>query len=722
MTQAWKPTLMVGMSAAVLLAGAAFARPARHHAPAAPTPIVIDLSDPKPANSFIPGETFGGAVDGMQQGEVLRRLTPFNVKKMRQAGLQRVTYRTRPELGIEAWHWTEEGTWSDPTRQQGYWTGSDNPKKPVDVTWGYNLPRRGMTIDNANNEGYSRLDDGDPETFWKTNPYLDKRYTGLPENRPQWFSIDFEKKVQVNAARVLWGTPWPLKYKVQYWTGKDQYDLKGVWVDFEHADYAIEGKPDDKLLRLAETPVATSAVRFTLLQSSETAPEGSTDIRDRLGYAVREVYVGLQGADGAFHDEIVHGTAREKQTDMKVSSTDPWHRAIDKDTDTEQAGLDLIFRRGLSEKPIMVPVGVFFDTPENAAAEIRYLKNRRFPVSQVELGEEADGQFIAPEDYADLYLETAAVIRKIAPELQLGGPSSQGALTSTWPATDEGWSWTKRFLARLKARGGLDQLNFFSFEYYPWDDQCGRMDEKLRENSPYMQKVVDEIRGGGLPETTPLIISEYGLSPFSGAAMSKLDGALFDMDTVGEFLTLGGEASFMFGYPPSDPINQLNVCSGYGDMMLYDSDAKAQARNPMPAFFAHYLMTHDWATQADARHRLYRASVDLKDEKGRPWVTAYPLLRPDGSWSVMIVNRDSRRSHPVRIVFRKDGQDTALGAGGEVAVAQYSTRQYRYLNAGEQSRPVKDLPPVRSRAKGGRTIVLPATSLTIVEGAGPKPS
>jgi hypothetical protein len=85
----------------------------------------------------------------------------------------------------------------------------------------------------------------------------------------------------------------------------------------------------------------------------------------------------------------------------------------------------------------------------------------------------------------------------------------------------------------------------------------------------------------------------------------------------------------------------------------------------------------------------------------------------------MIVNRDSKRAHPVRIVFRKGGAEMALGAGGRVAVAQYSTRQYRYLNAGEESRPVKNQPPVRFGAKGGQTLVLPATSMTIVKGSGP---
>jgi hypothetical protein len=56
-------------------------------------------------------------------------------------------------------------------------------------------------------------------------------------------------------------------------------------------------------------------------------------------------------------------------------------------------------RRG---NPILTPVSVLYDIPENAAAEIRFLKSRGFPVSQIELGEEPDGQNMSPEHYGAL--------------------------------------------------------------------------------------------------------------------------------------------------------------------------------------------------------------------------------------------------------------------------------------------------------------------------------
>jgi hypothetical protein len=39
----------------------------------------------------------------------------------------------------------------------------------------------------------------------------------------------------------------------------------------------------------------------------------------------------------------------------------------------------------------MVPIAMLYATPEDAAAEIAYLYKRRYPVSWIEMGGEADG-------------------------------------------------------------------------------------------------------------------------------------------------------------------------------------------------------------------------------------------------------------------------------------------------------------------------------------------
>ena len=688
-------------------------------------PVTIETA--RPLNTFAPDAALGAALDGMGAGDVERTLTPYNIARMREAGLKRVSYRTRPELGVEAWHWSDRGTWSDPARREGYWTGDDRTSAAPPVTWGYSLPRRGDTIDNANNRGYSRLDDGDPASFWKSNPYLDRHFTGLSASRPQWIVLSFEKLTRFDAARILWGAPFARHFLVQYWDGDDGFeegkqtaDDPGRWTTFPHGDVTVAGEPGEAVLRLADRPIASHFVRILMLESSETGPPGATDVRDSLGYAVREVGFGVVDEDGRFEDAVRHGRSRFTQTFAQVSSTDPWHRAVDRDPATEQSGLDFVFASGLSGGgPMMIPVGVWHDTPEDAAAEVRYLARRGWPVSALELGEEPDGQYIRPEDYADLYLETAKAIRAVDPSLKLGGPSMQGPLTGLWPDTEEGDGWARRFVAELTARGGLAELQFFSFEDYAFEDVCAAPGPLLRAQGGRLDRALARLAAEGVPTSIPWVITEYGFSPFSGRQMSEPPSALLAADIVGEFLSRGGAAAYMFGYPPDQPANQKFACAGYGNMMLWEADDSGRARWPMPVFWAERMMTGDWGAPGDAPHRLYAAHATLADPQGRPYVAAYPLQAPDGRWSVMLVNRDAERAHAAPIAFEAGGRRGAFA--GPLHVVQYSPAQYAWLDRGEASRPSRDLPPARYALPPGRTLTLPAMSLTVVSGEGPAP-
>ena len=63
--------------------------------------VTVDLSG-APLSEFSPDETFGAALDGLEKGEVDKIYTEQNIRKMRSAGLRKITYRLRTELGIGA--------------------------------------------------------------------------------------------------------------------------------------------------------------------------------------------------------------------------------------------------------------------------------------------------------------------------------------------------------------------------------------------------------------------------------------------------------------------------------------------------------------------------------------------------------------------------------------------------------------------------------------------
>ena len=680
-----------------------------------PDRVTIDLTAGRPANIVDPAVAFGAALDGMGRGEVSAMYTPHNIDRMRQAGLQPISYRLRTELGVEAWHWNPAGDWSDPVHAQGYWTSSDRAAAPILLSHGYSLPRRGDSVDQANNTGYSRLDDGDAASFWKSNPYLDSRYTHAPA-RPEWAVLDLGARKAVNAARIAWGEPYAADYEVQHWTGADEYDPDGRWVAFS-GGVVSEGRGGETRLVFGQS-LKVRFVRVLMRRGSGTAPAGSADIRDRLGFAIRELAFGTVDGEGRFVDVVHHARDGRAQTFAQVSSTDPWHRESDRDADLEQPGLDRMFASGLtSGRPMMVPVGVLYDTPDNAAALVRFLRWRGYPVKQVELGEEPDGQYVDAEAYGALYLQFAAGLRAIDPTLTFGGPSLQDGIADTWLDADPDHSWTRRLTRYLRSRNAIDQLGFFSFEHYPFDNLCGDIGDKLLEQTRMTEALFRRFDADEIPRDVPWIISEYGFSAYSGRAEVEPASALLNADIVGQFLTLGGDAAYLFGYGPNTPVNQHLACAGYGNMMLWQADANGAAKWPMPAYWAARMMTGDWVQPGGGDHALWPATTADRDGKGRPWVTAYALRRPDGKWGLMLVNRDNRRAHVVQAGFGTD-QGWRPAAGG-AQVTQYSPAQYQWKDAGPNGHPVRDLPPRRFAVKDAeRPLALPASSLTVMVLAG----
>src|SRR5213082_1878641 len=106
-----------------------------------------------PVNQCVPTKALGAGVDGHERDECARMFTDKNIAEMRSAGFGPLTYRLRTELAGEVWHWNPRGTWSNPANQCGYWISDDSLAEPINLSYGYRLPRRGNTIDQANDDG-----------------------------------------------------------------------------------------------------------------------------------------------------------------------------------------------------------------------------------------------------------------------------------------------------------------------------------------------------------------------------------------------------------------------------------------------------------------------------------------------------------------------------------------------------------------------------------------
>ena len=696
--------------------------------------LVLTIAGGRPIATLHPDRDLGGALDGHELSDAKSIYTPHNIRAMLSAGLGPVTYRLRTELGIDTWHWNPDGRWSDPVHRQGYWISSDHSAAPIDVSFGYRLPRRGRTVDDAGNDGYSRIDDGDTTTFWKTNPYLDPRFTGDPESQhPQWFTLDLGAAVPVRDARFLWGAPYPVRFMVDYWTGDQtqpiDYNPDGAWRRFENGTVSA-ARGGTQEIRLARLPVTTRFLRVTMYQSSHTASGGNGDSRDSLGFALREVYVGSRDDEGVFHDAVHHDTVSTRQSPVLFSSTDPWHREIDRDDEIAQPGFDLVIRSGLTNRlPMLVPTGLLFDTPENAAAELRFLRSRGYPLEGIELGEEPDGQRITPEDYASLYVQFAAALHAVDPRARLGGPSWQNLLDDPlvlWPQREApGRRPTPlgRFLDYLDAHGHRSDFRFSSFEWYPFDDVCEDPAAYLAAGPGLLTTSLARLRVAGLPDSFPRIMTEYGYSAHLSAAEVTMPAALFDADVVANFFAHGGSKAFYFGYEPGALAHERD-CEHWGNLIMFLADSQGQAAWRMPRYYGTWLLTHAWADSTGGAHEMHAVGIQRDGAAvNDTLLSAYAMHRPDGRWSLLLVNRDPRDSRIViaRVASGAVRRTVTSPVGsrplrGPVDVWQYSGEQYQFQEDGASGHPTRDLPPAHQVRPASGEVTLPPYSLTVITG------
>jgi hypothetical protein len=679
---------------------------------------------PARAIKFDPDVALGSSMDILASDQVERVYSEPILKESLSAGWGPITYRQNTELTVGAWHWNPTGTWSDAAHQSGYFTGSAELKDPIRHSYGYPLPHRGNTRGDGSGDKWSRLTDGDETSYWKSNPYLAKRFTGEDDAlHPQWIVIDFEAPQDISAIRIAWANPYARKYEVQYWIGEDGFDRQdaldrqtsGVWTTFPSGEVQ-DGKGGATLLKLGSIPVRTRFLRIWMTESSNTCDtHGSDDPRNCLGYAVNEIYAGNYTATGKFIDLISHAKG-QNQTATFVSSMDPWHTAQDIDSRRDQTGFDLFFTSGITNHlPAMIPVAMLYVTPEDSAAQLAYLKKRGYPISYVEMGEEPDGKKTMPEDYGALYLQWATALHRVDPKLKLGGPIFEGVNDDirVWPDAEGRTSWMGRFIDYLKERGRLNDLAFVSFEHYPFSP-CEVSWSDLYREPELVRHILQVWRDDGVPENVPLMITESNLSWGLTQSMADLFAALWLADNAGSFLESGGA---VFYHSPIQPEPLRPGCRGWGTFGNFVADDKLEITGHTSQYFASRMINVEWVKHGAGMHQLSPAAADLRDDAGHLLITAYAAKRPDGEWSLMLINKDASNAHPVRIEFG-DGDGLARHLTGPVAMVTFGADQYVWHPDGAKSHADPDGPPATStvNVKSGEAFNLPKASVTVLRG------
>src|SRR5664280_341136 len=106
--------------------------------------ITVDVTPGHAINSFDPDGALGSSIDVLSKSGIDKVYSPQILQESLSAGWGPITFRNNTELRMAAWHWTENGAWSDPVHKSGYFTGSAELKEPLRYILSYSLPHRGF--------------------------------------------------------------------------------------------------------------------------------------------------------------------------------------------------------------------------------------------------------------------------------------------------------------------------------------------------------------------------------------------------------------------------------------------------------------------------------------------------------------------------------------------------------------------------------------------------
>ncbi|HTU34972.1 MAG TPA: hypothetical protein VMF66_14320 [Candidatus Acidoferrum sp.] len=172
--------------------------------------------------------------------------------------------------------------------------------------------------------------------------------------------------------------------------------------------------------------------------------------------------------------------------------------------------------------------------------------------------------------------------------------------------------------------------------------------------------------------------------------------AIWECDAFGTFFEQGGTAF----YRPA--IN--NGADGRGNLSANggaDGGGTYGTASYTPYSSAH-LINFEWLQHGAGANKIFPASADLKDAAGRNVITSYAVKRPDGNWSLMLINHDLNAAHPVHIVI-DDAKHVVHPFVGSVALVQYCNNPAEDKNV-----------TIAATPDGAYT--LPAGSITVIRG------
>src|SRR5262249_9863754 len=155
------------------------------------------------------------------------------------------------------------------------------------------------------------------------------------------------------------------------------------------------------------------------------------------------------------------------------------------------------------------------------------------------------------------------------------------------------------------------------------------------------------------------------------------------------FLAAGGAA---FYHSPIQPEPLRPGCHGWSTYGNFVANPQLKISQHTSQYFASRLINVDWVKHGAGIHQLAPSVADVTDDAGHTFVPAYAAKRPDGDWSLLLINKDPVNAHDLKIEFAADGTSPRHLVGA-VSMTTLGAAQYVWHPQGANSHADPDGPP-----------------------------
>jgi hypothetical protein len=231
-----------------------------------------------------------------------------------------------------------------------------------------------------------------------------------------------------------------------------------------------------------------------------------------------------------------------------------------------------------------------------------------------------------------------------------------------------------------------------------------------------MSHILQAFWENGLPKNIPVMVTESHIAASLVGPMSTIFATLWLADSIGSFFEAGGAAYY---HSPIQPQTvNANSQLGPASWSNFVADRDYNITGYTAPYWAARMINYEWVAHRSGVHRMYSATTGIKDRDGNVMVTSYAVKRPDGNWSLMLVNKDEANAYTVRVSFDDMSRKQQAAFSGPVSWVTIGSEQYVWHARGAESYADPDGPPAGKTVVGGprATYVLPKSSVTVLRG------